>query len=249
MSNKTIVITGAGDGLGRALSRRFARDGDTVVLLGRTLAKVERVAAEIGEPHFAVECDVADSQSVRAAFARIAERHPTIDVLINNAAVYEPFTLAEASDEQIASQLAINLAGPVYCSREALPLFGNGGHIVNVSSESLHLKMPMLWMYAGTKAALELVSDMWGSELAAAGIRVTTVRAGQMYDETKTGSSWPADVAGRFHEASLRIGLNPRERGVSHYDSVTEVFRAVLDTPPDVHLGLVTVSARRAAKT
>lgn len=246
---KTIVITGAGDGLGRALARRFAADGETVVLLGRTAAKIEQVAAEIGAAHLAVQCDIADPDSVRTAFATVAKHHPRIDVLINNAAVYEPFTLAEVSDAQIHTQLSINLAGPIYCSREALPLLGGGGHIVNVSSESLHLKMPMLWLYAGTKAALELASDMWGSELESAGVRVTTVRAGAMYDETKTGSQWPPEVAKRFYEANARVGLNPRERGVSHYNSVTDVFRAVIDTPPDVHIGLVTASARVPHRT
>lgn len=245
--SKTIVITGAGDGLGRALARRFAADGETVVLLGRTLSKVEAVAGELGAPHVAIQCDVADPDSVRAAFKAIAGRHPKIDVLINNAAVYEPFTLAEVRDEQILSQLTINLAGPIYCSREALPLLGRGGHIINVSSESLHIKMPMLWMYAGTKAAVEFISDMWVGELQPAGVRVTVVRAGQMMDETKTGSSWPPEVSRRFAEANARVGLNLRERPISHYNSVTDVFRAVLDTPPDVHVPLVSISGHRPA--
>ena len=84
---KTIIITGAGDGLGRALARRFARDGETVILLGRTLSKLEAVAAELGEGHLALQCDVGDPDSVRAAFAQIATRHPKVDVLINNASV------------------------------------------------------------------------------------------------------------------------------------------------------------------
>ena len=191
---KIIVITGAGDGLGRALSRRFAKDGDTVILLGRTLAKVQTVAEEIGAPHMAIHCDVGNPDSVRAAFAQIAALHPRIDVLINNAAVYEPFTLAEVRDDQIALQLSTNLAGPIHCGREALPLLRGGGHIINVTSESVPLKMPMLWLYAGTKAALELMSDMWSRELEAEGVRVTVVQAGMMMDETKTGSSWPPEV-------------------------------------------------------
>jgi len=69
--SKVIVITGAGDGLGRALARRFARDGETVILLGRTLSKVEAVAQELGDPHFAVACDVGNPDSVRAAFAAV----------------------------------------------------------------------------------------------------------------------------------------------------------------------------------
>ncbi len=243
--SKTIVITGAGDGLGRALARRFAADGDRVVLLGRTLAKVEAVAQELGEPHFAVHCDVADPASVRAAFATVAARYPKIDVLINNAAVYEPFTLAEVRDDQITALMGANFAGPIYCSREALPLLNAGGHIINVSSESVPLKMPMLWLYAGTKAGLELMSEMWSSELAAEGIRVTTVRAGPMMDETKTASTWPKDVSMRFAQENAKIGLNMRERPISHYNSATDAFRAVLDMPADLHIGLVTLSARK----
>ncbi len=242
---KTIVITGAGDGLGRALSRRFARDGDTVILLGRTLLKIQAVADEIGAPHAAIVCDVANPDSVRAAFATIAEHHPAIDVLINNAAVFEPFTLAEVRDDQIMTQLTTNLAGPIYCSREALPLLRDGGHIINVTSESSHIKMPMLWLYAGTKTSLEYISDMWASELAAACVRVTVVRAGQMMDETKTASNWPMDVSIRFAEANGKVGLNLRERPMSHYNSVTDAFRAVLDTPPDLHIGMVTLSGCR----
>jgi meso-butanediol dehydrogenase / (S,S)-butanediol dehydrogenase / diacetyl reductase len=242
---KIIVITGAGDGLGRALARRFARDGEIVILLGRTLSKIQAVADEIGAPHVAIECDVGKPDSVRAAFARIAEIHPKIDTLINNAAVFEPFTLAEVRDDQIATQLNTNLAGPIYCAREALPLLRGGGHIINVSSESSHIKMPMLWLYAGTKTALEYISDMWGSELAEEGVRVTVVRAGQMMDETKTASSWPKEVSMRFAEANAKVGLHLRERPISHYNSVTDAFRAVLDMPPDLQMGLVTLGARK----
>lgn len=241
---KTIVITGAGDGLGRALSRRFAADGETVVLLGRTLAKVQAVAEELGERHFAVQCDVGDPDSVRAAFTAIAERYSRIDVLINNAAIYEPFTLAEARDDQILAALTTNFAGPIFCAREALPLFREGGHIINVSSESVAIKMPMLWMYAGTKAGLEFVSEMWARDLEPEGLRVTTIQAGQMMDETKTGTGWPMDVAMRFMQECAKVGLNPRERPITHYNSVTDAFRAVLDMPADLHIGTVALTAR-----
>ncbi len=241
------MITGAGDGLGRALSRRFARDGETVILLGRTLAKVQAVAEEIGAPHFAIECDVANPDSVRAAFATIRSSHSKIDVLINNAAVYEPFSLSEVRDDQVFDQININLAGPIFCAREALPLLRGGGHIINVSSESAYLKMPMLWLYAGTKQGLELVSDMWAHELQPDGVRVTILRAGQMYDETKTASKWDPEVSMRFAQANAAVGIHMRERGVSHYNSVTDAFRCVIDMPADVHIGLVTLSARRRA--
>jgi meso-butanediol dehydrogenase / (S,S)-butanediol dehydrogenase / diacetyl reductase len=242
---KVIVITGAGDGLGRALARRFARDGEIVILLGRTLSKIQTVVDEIGEPHFAVECDVSNPASVRAAFSAIASRHPKIDVLINNAAIFVPFTLAEATDDQISTHLNINVAGPIYCSRDALPLMQGSGHIINVSSESTHTKMPMLWLYSGTKTALEFMSDMWGSELAASGVRVTIVRAGQMMDETKTGISWSPDVYTRFVQEIAKVGMNLADRPSTHYNSATDVFRAVIDCPPDLHINLITLTADR----
>ena len=128
--SKVIVITGAGAGLGRALARRFAADGETVVLLGRNLEKVQAVAAQIGNDAVAFGCDVSSPDSVRAAFAQIAQRHPRIDVLINNAAVYEPFQVAEATDEQILKAIGTNLAGPILCARAAIALLGRGGHII-----------------------------------------------------------------------------------------------------------------------
>lgn len=242
--SKTIVITGAGVGLGRALARRFHQDGDTVVLLGRTAAKVEAVAAELGERAMAVGCDVASPESVRAAFAQIAKRHPRMDVLVNNAAVYEPFLVAEATDEQILQSVTTNLAGPMLCVRSAVPLMGAGGLIINVSSESVGFKFPFMVAYQSSKAGLERFSEGLFHELEPAGIRVTNVRAGQMMEERKTFNLDPK-VALRFRDAALAAGLNLRERPLSHVNSVTDVFRALVDLPADVHLVSVNVAARK----
>lgn len=237
--SKVIVITGAGDGLGRALSRRFAADGDSVILLGRTLSKVQAVADELGAAHFAVECDVADPESVRSAFAEVVKHHSRIDVLINNAAVFVPFDLGEATDDQIFGLINANLAGPIFCAREALPLLRDGGHIINVSSESVDIEMPMLWLYAGTKAGLETISRQWSRDLAREGVRVTVIQAGMMYDETKTGSSWPPEVSMRFAQLQASVGINLRESPRTHYNSVTNAFRAVIDSPVDLHFATV----------
>ncbi len=149
--SKVIVITGAGIGLGRALARRFATEGETVVLLGRTFSKVEAVAKEIGGGAMAVNCDVSSPASVRAAFAVIAERHSTIDVLINNAALYEPFPIVDATDEQILASVGTNLTGPMLTSRAAIPLMRRGAYIINVSSEGVELPFPFMTVYQGAK--------------------------------------------------------------------------------------------------
>lgn len=241
--SKIIVITGAGAGLGRALARRFAADGETVVLVGRNLEKVQAVAGEIGERAVAVECDVGSPDSVRAAFAQIAERYPRIDVLINNAAVYEPFLIAEATDEQILKSVGTNLAGPILCARAAIPLLGRGGHIINVSSESVGMRFPLLVMYQSSKAGLERFSEGLQHELEPSGIRVTMVRAGQMMEAGKTWDVPPA-VAMRFAQAAMAAGLNLRERPISQYMSVTNAFRALIDLPQDLHAGTITLHAR-----
>lgn len=242
--SKIIVITGAGIGLGRALARRFVKDGDRVVLLGRTAAKVEAVAAELGERAMALACDVASPESVKAAFAAIAKQYPHIDALINNAAVYEPFLVAEATDAQILQCISTNLTGPMLCARAAVPLLGRGGHIINVGSESVGMRFPHLVVYQASKAGLERFSEGLHHELEPSGIRVTNVRAGQMYEEGKTFNIDP-QVAQRFGAAALAAGLNLRERPISHVNSVTQVFRTLIDLPPDVHLVSVNVQARR----
>lgn len=242
---KTIVITGAGAGLGRALSRRFAKEGETVILLGRTLSKVQALAEELGEPHFAVECDVASPDSVRAAFAAIAERHPKIDVLINNAAVYEPFTVANATDDQILGIVNTNLSGPILCCRSAIPMMDAGAHIINVGSESVVEPFAMLTLYQSSKAGLENFTNFLASELEESGIRVTLLRAGPMYEIGKDMPGWDPQAAMQFHQECVKRGLDMSKRPVSNVESVTGTFRAVIDMPPDAHISTLCVVARK----
>jgi NAD(P)-dependent dehydrogenase (short-subunit alcohol dehydrogenase family) len=240
---KTIVITGAGVGLGRALARRFAQEGETVILLGRTFSKVQAVAEELGAPAFAVECDVSSADSVRSAFAAIAERHAKIDVLINNAAVYEPFMVEKATDEQILSSVLTNLAGPIFTSRAAIPMMEKGGYIINVTSESVGLNFPMLSLYQSSKAGLERFTLSLSGELEPAGIRVSTVRAGPMMEEGK-GSAWDPAIGMQFYQLCVAAGIDLRARPISHVNSVTDVFRALLDLPADVRITHVSVEGR-----
>ena len=240
---KVIVITGAGRGLGRALARRFAADGEAVVLLGRTASHLDALAAEIGDRALAVPCDVSSPTQVKAAFSAIAERHPKIDVLINNAAIYSPFLLVEASDDQIVNTIATNLTGAILCARSAIPMMGRGGYIINVSSESVDMPFPLLVLYQTSKAGLEKFSLTLQSELAPSGIRVSFVRAGQMMDADKTWDADPAAVM-RFAQAAMAAGLNLAQRPISQYISVTEVFRALIDLPPDLQATHICLHAR-----
>lgn len=243
--SKIIVITGAGMGLGRALARRFARDGETVVLLGRTFSKVKDLADELGAPALAVECDVGSPDSVRAAFAEIAKTHPKIDVLINNAAVYEPFLVVNATDEQVMTPMLTNFAGPIFTSRAAIPMMDKGGYIINVSSESVGLEFPMLALYQATKAGMERFTQTLKRELDPSGIRVTVARCGPMYEEGKQMSTWDPQIGMQFYQACVEAGIDMRKRPISNVTNVTDVFRSLVDLPADVCVPHVSIEGWR----
>ena len=242
--SKVIAITGAGIGLGRALARRFASEGEQVILLGRTFSKVEVAAKEIGENALAVKCDIGNPDSVRDAFSVIAQHHSHIDVLINNAAVFEPFLLANATDEQIFNAVNTNLAGPMFCIRSAIPMMTNGSHIINITSESVELNLPHLSVYQSTKAGVERLSKSLHEELQPQGIRVTTVRAGAMFEEGKTWDAAPEDQMA-FAKAAMERGFNMREKPLSQFTSVTNVVRTLIDLPADLHAVSISLHARK----
>jgi 3-oxoacyl-[acyl-carrier protein] reductase len=232
---KIIVITGAGEGLGRALARRFIADGDSVVVMGRTVAKINAVAKDLGERAMAVACDVSSPDSVRTAFAAIAKRHPKIDVLINNAALYEPVLVAEATDREILEAIGTNLTGPILCIRAAIPMMERGSHIINVSSESCVMHFPFMTLYQATKAGLERLNQSLYTELEPSGIRVSMVRAGSMYDHEKPVNMDPIQW-GRFHAANAAVGRDFLKNPVTPVDKVTGIFRTLIDLPPELNV-------------
>lgn len=245
MAGKVIVITGANGGLGRALSQQFAEDGETVFMLARSLEKVTEVADAIEGRTIPIACDVASPDSVRQAFAAIAAIEPKIDVLINNAAIFQPFLIADATDEQITGAVLTNLAGPILCCRSAIPVLNRGGHIINLSSESVENPVPHLLLYQSTKSALERFSKDLHGELEDRGIRVTIARAGAMVGPGSSLQMEP-EAAMRFMEAASKKGINFMTRGVSQYASTVHLFRAIIDLPADVHMGLLAFHGRSA---
>ncbi len=240
---KSIVITGAGTGLGRALAHRFARNGFRIALLGRTRVRLEAVAAEIGDAVLPIVCDIGSPDAVRAAFATIAERFGRIDVLINNAAIFPFVRLIDASDDQILDTVAAGLVGPMLCSRAALPLMEHGAHILNVSSGAVERRLPALTIYTGTKAGLEGFSLNLVEELEPQGIRVTAVRTGQMVENLDAWDNDPAVAAASA--AAAAHGVDSRSRPSSTFAAVADVMFGLTEYPGDVSLPILTLRPRR----
>jgi NAD(P)-dependent dehydrogenase (short-subunit alcohol dehydrogenase family) len=241
--SKTIVITGAGSGLGRAVARRLARDGHRIVLLGRTVAKLKAVAEEIGGGAWGWACDVADSASVKSAFAEVAAREPRIDVLVNNAAVYEPLMIEDATEQQIAETLDTNLAGTIRCSQAVLRQMARGGHIINISTRTVVAPAVMLGLYQTSKAGLERFTKTLREEVAERGIRVTMLRAAGMMEPGMTFSISP-EVGRRFQEERRKRGIDRGDNAVSQFASVAELLPWLIGLPADVDVSELMLEAR-----
>ena len=240
---RIFVITGGGTGLGRAFARALAADGETVILLGRRLDKVQAVADEIGHGAFALACDVSDPASVDAAFAEIAKVHPRIDGLINNAAVFWPFLLEDARNDQIDAIVDINLKGVIHAARAAIPLLGRGGTIINIGSETVAGRVPMFSLYQGSKAGMERFNQALQQELAESGIRVTLYRVCRMADEDSTWDVDPETLV-KFRERSAKAGVDQASKPIASFASAAAQLRWLVNLPPDVQVNEVIIEAR-----
>lgn len=182
LDGKIILVTGAGRGLGRAMMRRFIEDGATVVAAARDLGRLEQVTAEFGDKAMAAKVDVGDAADVEAMFAAVDRRFGRLDVLVNNAAVYDFYEIEQATPERIRATVDANLLGPMLCVRSAVPLMrkAGGGHILNITSESVRNPYPFLSGYMATKAALEHFSQGIRQELRPDNIKVSCMRLGAM---------------------------------------------------------------------
>lgn len=132
MAGRTIVLTVANGGLGGELSEMYAYADDTVFMLG-SLDKLTVVAETISGPTHVAACDVNDPESIDFAFAAIRNVTDRIHVLISNAAVFGPLDFASVTNQQVAASVMANLAGPIRCSRNALPFMQPGGQTINLS--------------------------------------------------------------------------------------------------------------------
>ena len=158
-TKKFAAVTGANRGIGRVTALSLAKEGWHVALLGRDLAGVAAVALEIGDAALPVQCDVADRESVKQAFATIKESFGRLDLLFNNAGVVPPAALLEdVAQEDWERIFDINVGGTFYCTQEAFSIMKSqepqGGRIINNGSLSAHAPRPNSAPYTASKHAI-----------------------------------------------------------------------------------------------
>jgi NAD(P)-dependent dehydrogenase (short-subunit alcohol dehydrogenase family) len=184
LQNKSALITGSGRGIGRAIAERFASEGAMVALVSRTASEVEATAAAItavGGYALPITADISDPAAVETFTTRVAEAFGGIDVLVNNAGIYEPVSLVETPFEIWNRVMQVNLYGAIHCSREIGRLMvrqGRGGAIVNVSSIHGVRGVPDSTSYDVAKGGLNQLTRSLAVELAPHAIRVNAVAPG-----------------------------------------------------------------------
>ncbi|CAO4142091.1 Glucose 1-dehydrogenase [Methylorubrum aminovorans] len=213
-SDKVVIVTGAGSGIGAATARRFAQDGASVVLNGRTREKLERVTAALEPDRVLVQTgDVSDQGDAEALIAAAVERFGHLDILVNNAGVVPTGPLLEASVADWRKVMAIDVDGVFFCTRAALPhLIRSGGNIVNVSSVSGLGGDWNMSFYNAAKGAVSNFTRSLALELGERGVRVNAVNPGLTFTDLTKDMKGDAGLLKRFAERiPLGRGAEPDE--------------------------------------
>lgn len=171
---RTVVVSGAAGGVGRHCCARFLAAGDRVVALGRTVAALEALRAELDPKLEVLRCDVSDEDEVRAAFATLGG---TPDVLVNNAGIARSSALGRTTLADWDEHLRINATGPFLCTREVLDGMRErgSGAIVTVASTVGRVGSPYTAAYAASKHAAVGLMRVASAELAGSGATANAV--------------------------------------------------------------------------
>jgi len=189
VAGQIAVVTGAGRGIGAAISRKLAALGATVVLCGRDIKPLQNTASEIaanGGRTESLQCDVTSVDSTQALAAFVEKTFGRIDILVNNAGVGAfAAPLHELTPEEWEKVLNTNLRGVYYCIRSFAPMMirAKTGHIINISSLAGKNALPNGAAYAASKWGLNGLSYSVAEELRTYNIRVTVVCPGSVDTE------------------------------------------------------------------
>ena len=178
---KTVFVTGASAGFGASIARRFAADGDRVVVTARRADRITDLAKELGDSVLPVTFDVRDRAAVAAAVAGLPAEFAEIDVLVNNAGLALGLEPAQAADlDQWDQMVDTNCKGLTYCTRAILPgmVARQRGHVINLGSIAGTYPYPGGNVYGATKAFVRQFSLNLRADLTGTALRVTDIEPG-----------------------------------------------------------------------
>lgn len=204
LAGKVAVVTGASKGIGAAIAKHLAAEGAFVVVNYLSSKEgADRVVRDIvqsGGKAVAVKADVSKRAEIARLFAETKKAFGQLDILINNAGIYEFSAIEGITEEHFYKQFDLNVLGLLLTSQEAAKHFGSdGGSIVNISSVVSSLTPPNSSVYTGTKGAVDAVTKSLAKELGPRKIRVNAINPGMVITE--------GVQAGGFAEGEFRKQL------------------------------------------
>jgi 3-oxoacyl-[acyl-carrier protein] reductase len=188
LNGKVAIVTGGSRNIGAAIVMALAAEGVKVIVnyAGRK-DRADQVVSEVvanGGQAIAVQADVSKAGDVKKLFEAAKNEFGTIDIIVNNAGIYEFDAIEAVTEEKFQRHFNINVWGPFLTTQEALKFFPeSGGNIINISSGASEHPEAETSLYSATKAALDVLTKAWSKELADRNIRVNTVAPGVMEND------------------------------------------------------------------
>jgi 3-oxoacyl-[acyl-carrier protein] reductase len=188
LTGQVAIVTGASKGIGAGMAKALAAEGASVVVnYASSKEGADRVVAEItakGGKAIAVQGDVSKSADINRLMAETKKAYGKLNILVNNAGVYEFAPLEGTTEELFHRQFNINVLGLLLTTKEALPLFGpEGGSVINIGSVVSTMLPPNSSIYSATKASVDAITAVLSKELGARKIRVNSISPGMIITE------------------------------------------------------------------
>jgi NAD(P)-dependent dehydrogenase (short-subunit alcohol dehydrogenase family) len=181
LDGKSALITGSGRGIGKGFAAAYVREGARVAVADISFEAAKSAAAEIGEGAYAVHIDVTDQQSIDEAVSTVVKTAGKLDVLINNAALFDADNIVDITRESYEKLYAVNVAGTIFTTQAAARQMikqGHGGKIINMASQAGRRGESLVAIYCSTKAAVISFTQSAGLNLIQHGINVNAIAPG-----------------------------------------------------------------------